>query len=86
MTAHSFVRGHDVVYDGRADTWRYEDTYTPVEIEGNRPCWLCGRMPTAEGYDACLGHLDGVIGACCGHGREKPYTIRRDALPLRESE
>ena len=76
MIARSFVCGHDVVYDERTDTWRYEDTYTPVEIEGNRPCWRCGRMPTLEGYDACLGYLDGVMSACCGHGEQPPMIIR----------
>jgi hypothetical protein len=33
-------------------------------------------MPTKEGYDACLDHIDGVSSACCGHGVEEPYTIK----------
>jgi hypothetical protein len=36
----------------------------------------CGKMPTPEGYDACLGYIDGVISACCGHGVEKQILIK----------
>ena len=32
-------------------------------------------MPTKEGYDACLGHIDGAKSACCGHGVEEPYVL-----------
>lgn len=32
------------------------------------PCAHCGRAPTPEGHDACLGALPGVTAACCGHG------------------
>jgi hypothetical protein len=32
-------------------------------------------MPTEDGCDACLGHMEGVKSACCGHGVEKPYII-----------
>lgn len=32
------------------------------------PCVRCGRSPTPEGHDACLGYLPGVESACCGHG------------------
>lgn len=35
-----------------------------------RPCTACG-LTAEDGYgpDPCLGWLDGVDGACCGHGR-----------------
>ncbi len=36
-----------------------------------RECLRCGRMPTKDGYDACLGQLPGVTSACCGHGVEQ---------------
>jgi len=32
-------------------------------------------MPTPEGYDHCLGHIDGAVSACCGHGVEDPYVV-----------
>jgi hypothetical protein len=32
--------------------------------------------PTKEGYDNCLGHIEGVASACCGHGVEIPYIVK----------
>ena len=43
-----------------------------------RPCRRCGRSPTAEGYDACIGYLPGVFSACCGHGQEESYCVMDD--------
>jgi hypothetical protein len=43
-----------------------------------RPCVRCGKHPTVEGYDACIGHLSGVRSACCGHGVSKGYIIYQD--------
>lgn len=62
-------RGHKIIH---TDMWRYEDG-VPIDIE--RPCTRCGRMPTSEGYDACIGHIDGATSACCGHGLKEPYVI-----------
>jgi len=62
---YSYARGHKIYFFNNA--WRYEDNNEPVE--GNeRPCIRCGKMPTPEGYDACLGFVSGVASACCGHG------------------
>lgn len=69
----SYSRGHEIYYDG--DVWRYSDDNTICNDK--RPCKRCGKMPTAEGYDACLGHIPGAVSACCGHGVEKPYTVKR---------
>jgi hypothetical protein len=69
MTARSYSRGHQIEHvDGR---WQYADNGQSVDVV--RPCARCRRMPTAEGYDACLGHLDGVTSACCGHGTERKF-------------
>jgi hypothetical protein len=46
--------------------WRYVDTGEP--FDDSRPCAKCGRAPTADGCDACIGHIPGAIAACCGHG------------------
>ena len=67
----SHLRGWTIYYDG--EIWRYVDTDDP--IDNFRPCKKCGKTPTAEGYDACLGHIDGAKHACCGHGVDKPYVI-----------
>ena len=47
----------------------YANNLESTDIE--RSCKKCGRMPTKEGYDACLGKLPNVKFACCGHGIEE---------------
>lgn len=69
ITAHK--RGHLIKYVN--GSWVYVDNETSVEIE--RPCARCGRMPTLEGYEACLGFVEGVSSACCGHGVEQSYAV-----------
>lgn len=72
IIAHS--RGWEIYYDG--NNWQYIDNN---EIDdGMRPCKKCGRLPTPEGYDACLGHIKGCTSACCGHGVEDSYFIEND--------
>lgn len=72
VTAHS--RGHKIIC--KDDKWFYADNETPIESE-ERPCARCGKMPTPEGYDACLGKIDGAVSACCGHGVEEPYMVKK---------
>ena len=74
MAATSFNRGHKVVWDG--SQWLYDDTKEPSNYE--RPCPRCGHMPTPEGHDHCLGHIDGVTSACCGHGVHKGFILYKD--------
>lgn len=68
MTVSGQMRGHPVICDGVR--WVYADGSTAPD---DRPCALCDRPPTHEGYDACLGHIEGATSACCGHGVEEPY-------------
>lgn len=70
----SYIRGWEIYFDFDSNNWRYCDNNKPV-IDEVRPCKRCGKMPTAEGYDACLGHIDGVMFACCGHGVTEPYIM-----------
>ena len=64
------LRGWELYYDG--ENWRYTDNN---ELQDEfRPCKKCGCVPTKEGYDACLGHIEGAKAACCGHGVEEPYV------------
>jgi hypothetical protein len=65
MSVQSYSRGHRVYFDGTS--WRYCDNNALLSDE-NRPCTCCGRLPTQEGHDACLGYIKGVSSACCGHG------------------
>ena len=71
ITSHQ--RGHLIEYDGKK--WVYFDDKTSIHIE--RPCIRCGKMPTIEGYDWCLGHVDDVTSACCGHGVGQFFAIKR---------
>lgn len=72
VTTH--YRGHEIKYNN--GQWVYSDNNIPIEKE-IRPCTKCGRMPTTEGYDACLGFIPGATSACCGHGIEKGYVVMK---------
>lgn len=74
--ATSYQRGNLIRYDGQQ--WVYADDGTPADVE--RPCARCGRMPTPEGYDACLGHIPGATSACCGHGVWEPFVVYPDGI------
>lgn len=70
----SYSRGHPIEYsDGQ---WVYSDNKRP--INSNRPCARCGHAPTPEGYDHCIGHIDGAVSACCGHGVEDAYVVYKN--------
>lgn len=76
MAATSYVRGHPVRHTPAG--WAYSDTGEPAPHEpggAERPCASCGRAPTPDGYDACLGPLPFVSSACCGHGVVPPFMV-----------
>lgn len=73
MTISAHSRGHKIVYF--KDSWIYANDYSI--FNDSRPCIKCGRYPTKEGYDACIGKLNNIKSACCGHGIEKPILIKR---------
>lgn len=60
----SYLRGHPIFKDGE---WFYVDTGTPT-VGNERACGYCGRENDENGHDGCLGTLQGVSNACCGHG------------------
>jgi hypothetical protein len=62
----SYHRGH-LAYHRADGRWYYEDGVC-VDDDPDRACPRCGKPPTPEGYDACLGHIEGATSACCGHG------------------
>lgn len=68
----SYCRGHPICY--RNGQWVYADDGQPIDGTPERPCPRCGRAPTTEGYDACLGYIPGAVSACCGHGVEPGYV------------
>ena len=75
--AFSYIRGHLITWDNLRQEWVYMDNKSSVNVA--HPCKRCSEMPTKEGHDACLGHIDGVISACCGHGVSEPIMIMESA-------
>ncbi len=75
ITAYSLMRGHLIGYDSEKKEWVYADDKSPISVE--RPCIRCGRMPTPEGYDACLGYIPGATSVCCGHGVDEPIMVMK---------
>lgn len=73
MTVTSHSRGHPIYWKEKSEAWFYTDNDKPVD--DRRPCALCKEPPTSEGYDPCLGYIEGADGACCGHGIEDSYSI-----------
>lgn len=73
MTAHSQLRGHTI--ERRNGLWVYADTGEPT-AGSKRPCGRCHKQSTAEGHDACLGTLAGVMNACCGHGDDRMAYVQ----------
>lgn len=63
----SKLRGHEIeISNGK---WVYSDTKELTsETWRERACGECGEMQTKEDYDPCIGKLENVMNACCGHG------------------
>lgn len=65
----SYSRGHKIIF--KNDKWHYADDMSICD--DSRPCKKCNCYPTKEGYDACIGYIEGAVSVCCGHGVEKGY-------------
>jgi len=74
LSAWAHSRGHKIEYDLLKHMWIYSDN--KEVFNDTRPCIKCGKMPTKEGYDACLGYIKNTKSACCGHGVEKGYILK----------
>lgn len=67
INERSSLRGHKIIEN--EGVFRFADTgESTVETWEQRPCGYCGLSNTIEGHDGCLGTLEGVVNACCGHG------------------
>jgi hypothetical protein len=64
MTAHAKKRGHPIIYSGK---WKYAEGPQRGKYGRERPCTHCHAV--SRDYDVCLGQLEGVATACCGHGQ-----------------
>ena len=60
----SMFRGHKI--ELKNAVWYYSDTNQLCS--NRRECGFCGKDDTIEGHDGCVGTLEGVMNACCGHG------------------
>jgi hypothetical protein len=65
----AYSRGHKIIWDAIKRVWLYYDTLT--EYDDSRSCVRCGKYKTAEGYDACIGYIEGAVSICCGHGMQE---------------
>jgi hypothetical protein len=76
-------RGNDIEFDG--NVWVYSDTKETVpDNHKDRHCGHCGKNYTKEGHDNCLGTLQGLMNACCGHGDiEEAYVQFWDGSCIR---
>jgi len=79
VTSHS--RGNKIYF--KADKWYYSEDNTIND--DSKPCKRCGKKPTKEGFDACLGHIEGVTSACCGHGVEESYLKAKEGRKLQKA-
>lgn len=70
----SYLRGHEIYY--KNEKWYYLDDNSIAD--DSRPCKKCGKYPTKEGYDACIGYIKGATSACCGHGVQEGFIIKGD--------
>jgi len=69
--------GHET-YSVDGENWFYSDDDSP--ISDIRPCPKCRELPTAEGYDACIGYIPGASSVCCGHGVTEPILVMKHEL------
>lgn len=70
----AYQSGYKIYYT-KKHGWRYCDTKEPVNKDALRPCKKCGKKIIAGLPDPCLGYLEGVKAACCGHGIESQSYI-----------
>lgn len=72
----ALLRGTRVKFDGTPEEYCRLDAITK--------CGDCGKKPTKEGHDGCLGLLPGVAFACCGHGDpERSYIAFTNGVVVR---
>jgi hypothetical protein len=75
-----FQRGHEVIINWPVSDDVYLDT---MEIaDDKRPCVRCGQMPSSEGYDSCIGYVEGADYVCCGHGKEPGIIMLKNGRNL----
>lgn len=76
-------RGHNIELNKTTGNYQYLDTKELVCFNPHRACGYCDKANTEYGHDGCLGDLDNVINACCGHGStESAYLVFKNGIRL----
>lgn len=80
------LNGYQIEHNGVE--WVFSDTNKPtIKYNQKRPCGNCHKHPIQDGfesYDACIGKVDGLMNACCGHGdASSAYAQLIDGTVLR---
>lgn len=68
------IRGHKVTCTDGIN-WFYDDDGGLCD-ENDRPCTKCGILAAHDEPDPCLGWLEGVDYACCGHGNPRYEYVK----------
>ena len=72
----SYWRGNAIQWDEAQEVWVYTEDGVVVQADPNRRCGHCGLDNRADEHDPCLGQLEGVVNACCGHGRDAEAYVQ----------
>lgn len=75
----TYYKGHRMFLDKSIQEWRYKDDRSLVKDNWQlRPCGYCQKYSGVNGHDPCLGMLNGVMNACCGHGNKSFAYVQFD--------
>lgn len=75
LMSESYLRGHKI--ELLNNQWVFSDTKEPTDSTyEDRSCGYCNLYQTKEGHDGCLGTLNGIMNACCGHGRSNESYVQ----------
>ena len=77
-----YINGNLVCSDGDKHYLGGSEVELSEEELDNLKCPMCNKKQTKEGYDACLGFIQGVEYICCGHGIEDQFYIVMKEAPL----
>lgn len=78
MSISTYVNGNKAFWHADLKIWQYEDGQS---IDTVRKCPKCGELSIEN--DHCLGHLPGVLNACCGHGVKDGYIQFENGTVIR---
>ena len=79
VPAKSHSRGNEI-YCKNDGVWKYSEDDSI--FDDSKPCKRCGNFPNKDGSDFCVGNIDGVTSACCGHGVDIPFVMFDDATTV----